>query len=208
MINITKLERFKGKTWIVTLSDGDSFSLGEDIVFAFDLKEKTELSEEKIEEIKHAETMRKARERALYLLDFREFSFVELCERLEKKCDSEVALETVKDLAEAGIIDDVRYAKNLAEKYLKERKFSIIRTKREMISRGLSREIIDDVLFEYDDESEQRLREFVSQKYASKIVDKKSLERVRNSLVRRGYAYSDIKTVLAEYEEDLPMEDD
>ncbi len=200
MAVIDTLEKYKGKTWTVELSDGETFYINEDTVFDFSLKKGQEITEERLEEVKTADLFRKARERALYLLDYRDYSFTELYKKLEGTYTEEISLEVMRRLAESGLINDRRYAETLARKYMVTKKFGYYRARQEMIMKGLDRDIVEQALLVYEDDTLERLEELVESKYARKITDRKSLEKVKNALVRQGYSYSDINAVLSEYE--------
>lgn len=194
------IEKFKGNTYKVELSDGDEFYINFDTVLKFSLAKDMDVSDEEIYEIKRWDNLRKARERALYLLDYRDYSFVELYEKLEKNYDEDICLEVVQNLAQIGIIDDRRFAERLGEKLVVTKGFGYYRAKQEMLRKGLDRDLVEEVLGEYQDDTLSRLEELVEKKYLYKITDEKSLNRVKNALVRQGYSYNDINAVLSEIE--------
>lgn len=194
------IEKFKGNTYKVELSDGDEFYINFDTVLKFSLAKNMDVSDEEIYEIKRWDNLRKARERALYLLDYRDYSFVELYEKLEKNYDEDICLEVVQNLAQIGIIDDRRFAERLGEKFVVTKGFGYYRAKQEMLRKGLDRDLVEEVLGDYQDDTLSRLEELVEKKYLYKITDEKSLNRVKNALVRQGYSYNDINAVLSEIE--------
>lgn len=194
------IEKFKGNTYKVELSDGDEFHINFDTVLKFSLAKNMDVSDEEIYEIKRWDNLRKARERALYLLDYRDYSFVELYEKLEKNYDEDICLEVVQNLAQIGIIDDRRFAERLGEKFVVTKGFGYYRAKQEMLRKGLDRDLVEEVLGDYQDDTLSRLEELVEKKYLYKITDEKSLNRVKNALVRQGYSYNDINAVLSEIE--------
>ena len=49
----------------------------------------------------------------------------------------------------------------------------------------------------------ERLAELIEAKYARKISDRKSLEKVKGALVRLGYSFSDVKDALEQFEFDF-----
>ncbi len=202
MPKIVTLEKFKGNTYTVEMSDGDEFYINFDTVIKFCLSEDMEVSEDEILEIKRADGLRKARERALYLLDYRDYSFVELYEKLENNYDGDICLEVVQNLAKIGLVDDRRFAQRLGEKLVVSKGFGYYRAKQEMLRKGLDRDLVEEVLAEYEDDVLERLEELVEKKYLHKITDEKSLNRVKNALVRQGYSYDDINAVLSQIEFD------
>lgn len=197
---IDLLEKYKGNTFKIRMSDGEVYFWNVQTVTKFNLKEGLNVPDDAVFEIASEDEYRKARERALYLLDYRDYCFVELYQKLEKNYCEETCLKVLHNLAELGLIDDRRYAKRLGEKLVCGKGYGYYRAKQEMLLKGLDRELVEEVLEEYSDDTLERLSELVEKKYAYRISDRKSLERVKNALVRQGYSYSDINAVLDEYE--------
>ena len=200
---IDSLEKYKGNTFMVELSDGETIFLNIETVMKFNLRKGIDIPDEAVLEIKHTDQLRKARERALYLLDYRDYCFVELYKKLEANYDEEVCLEVLNWLCENGLVNDRRYATRLGEKLVVTKGFGYYRAKQEMLMKGLDRELVEEVLSEYEEDTLSRLEELVEKKYAHKIVDEKSLNRVKNALVRQGYTYSDVNAVFSLYEFDF-----
>ncbi|MBE6836791.1 MAG: regulatory protein RecX [Ruminococcus sp.] len=200
---IDSLEKYKGNTFMVELSDGETIFLNIETVMKFNLKKGIDIPDEAVLEIKHTDQLRKARERALYLLDYRDYCFVELYKKLEANYDEEVCLEVLNWLCENGLVNDRRYATRLGEKLVVTKGFGYYRAKQEMLMKGLDRELVEEVLSEYEEDTLSRLEELVDKKYLHKITDEKSLDRVKNALVRQGYTYSDVNAVFSLYEFDF-----
>jgi len=188
---------------MVELSDGETIFLNIETVMKFNLKKGIDIPDEAVLEIKHTDQLRKARERALYLLDYRDYCFVELYKKLEANYDEEVCLEVLNWLCENGLVNDRRYATRLGEKLVVTKGFGYYRAKQEMLMKGLDRELVEEVLSEYEEDTLSRLEELVDKKYLHKITDEKSLNRVKNALVRQGYTYSDVNAVFSLYEFDF-----
>ncbi|MBQ7756048.1 MAG: RecX family transcriptional regulator [Oscillospiraceae bacterium] len=200
---IDTLEKYKGNTFMVELSDGETIFLNIETVMKFNLRKGIDIPDEAVLEIKHTDQLRKARERALYLLDYRDYCFVELYKKLEANYDEEVCLEVLNWLCENGLVNDRRYATRLGEKLVVTKGFGYYRAKQEMLMKGLDRELVEEVLSEYEEDTLSRLEELVDKKYLHKITDEKSLNRVKNALVRQGYTYSDVNAVFSLYEFDF-----
>lgn len=200
---IDNLEKYKGNTFMAELSDGETVFLNIETVLKFNLKKGEDISDDRLLEIKHTDQLRKARERALYLLDYRDYCFVELYKKLEANYEESICLEVLRWLCDNGLVDDRRYATRLGEKLVVTKGFGYYRAKQEMLMKGLDRELVEEVLSEYEEDTLLRLEELVLKKYAHKIYDEKSLIKVKNSLVRQGYTYNDVNIVLASYKEQL-----
>lgn len=195
-MKIIKIEKYKGKTYGVYFEEAEPIFINSEIVAEFHLKEGTEIPESAVAQIVRANDTRRARERALYLLDAREYSYTELFKKLEVNYDEEICYEVLNRLAELGLINDRRYAERLGEYLLEKKCFGRYRASQEMYRRGLSRELINETLDKYDEDSAVRLYELVKAKYERYMTDEKGINKVRNALVRKGFSYDDINIVI------------
>lgn len=201
-MKITKIEKFKGKTLGVYFEEEEPVFVNSEIVAEFHLKEGMNIPESAVEQIVKANDTRRARERALYLLDARDYSYTELFKKLEVNYDEDTCYEVLNSLAELGVVDDRRYAQRLGEYLIEKKRFGRYRAAMEMKRRGLSKDLICETLDKYDEDSVVRLYELVKEKYEQYLTDQKGVNRVKNALVRKGFSYDDInaviKTVLSE----------
>lgn len=195
-MKIIKIEKFKGQTYGVYFEEEEPVFINSEIVAEFNLKEGIDIPESAVSEIVRANDIRRARERALYLLDAREYSYTELFKKLEVNYDEEICYEVLNRLAELGLINDRRYAERLGEYLIEKKRFGRYRASQEMYRRGLSREIINETLDKYDEDSVVRLYELVKEKYERYMTDEKGINKVRNALVRKGFSYDDINIVI------------
>lgn len=192
----------------VIFDDGERIYIHEKILSEYHLKEGINVPQEAVEEIVAANDYRRARERALYLLDVRDYSFVELYQKLEKNYDEDICIKVCKNMAELRLINDRRYAEFLARQLFEVKRVGMFKAKQEMKRRGLSDKIIEEVTEPYADEEESfsRLEELVERKYERYLTDEKGVKKVKNALLRQGYRYSEINAVLDLY--DLEFEVD
>lgn len=193
---IDRIEKYKGQTIGVYFENADPIFINREIVSRFNLKAGADVPESAVEQIVHANDVRRARERALYLLDAREYSYAGLFEKLEKNYDEDICFEVLGSLCEAGLVNDRRYAARLAEYYTETKGFGYYRALSEMRRKGIPKELAGKALSEYEDDSAERLYELVMKKYAGDLTDPKGINRVKNALARRGYSYDDINAVI------------
>lgn len=207
-MRITEISAYKGSTMCVIFDTDERIYINEKILAEYNLKEGMNVPAEAVEEIVSANDYRRARERALYLLDGRDYSFVELYEKLEKNYSEEICLKVCKYLAELKLIDDRRYAASLARQLFEVKRVGMFKAKQELKRRGLSDIIIEEAVEPYADEEESfsRLEELVERKYERYLTDEKGVKKVKNALLRQGYGYAEINAVLDLY--DLDFEED
>ncbi len=143
----------------------------------------------------------RAKEYALKLLSYRGRSEKELEDRLLRKGiskpDASSAIEYLKGI---GLIDDVTFAETLMSEAVTTKMLSRNGARRYMLSRGLSRDIVDRISSDSED------TDFVN---AGKLVEKKlrvmgkcpslvAKKRLYAHLLRRGYSSEIIARVLRE----------
>lgn len=204
-MRITEISAYKGSTMCVIFDTDERVYINEKILAEYNLKEGMNVPAEAVEEIVSANDYRRARERALYLLDGRDYSFVELYEKLEKNYSEEICLKVCKYLAELKLIDDRRYAASLARQLFEVKRVGMFKAKQELKRRGLSDSIIEEAVEPYADEEESfsRLEELVERKYERYLTDEKGVKKVKNALLRQGYGYAEINAVLDLYDLDF-----
>ncbi|MBQ8967773.1 regulatory protein RecX [Ruminococcus sp.] len=211
MLKITNVSRYKGMTCMIEFEDRDTEFLNQEIVSRYNLKAGMSLPLSAWEDIKADEEYRKARERALYLLDYRDYSYVELFHKLEKNYSEDTCYRVMDKMVEMGTINDRRYAEGLARHYVEVKHFGSRRAYQEMRGKGLTGEVIKLALQVYDEDEEttwyDRLYELVEKKYLRYLEDEKGINRVKNALVRYGYSYDLIKEVLRDIGEEYGEED-
>lgn len=201
-MNIKSVNLYKGRAYCIETDDGNKYYLHRDIISDFGICSGMEISERKFAEVMEASYKRRAYERALYLLDYRDYSYVEMLEKLSQTYPEDISRETADRLAGNNLINDRRYAENLAEKYCKVKKYGVYRAKQEILRKGIPSETADEVLEEYADCAYENIKDIISRKYADILTenpDRKNRVKVMNALVRLGYGYDDIRKAADEF---------
>lgn len=196
---VEKVSQYKGKTLQIDFESHDPIFIHADIAFDYHISAGLEMSEGAIDEVIRANDTRRAKERALYLLDERDYSYVELFKKLEKNYDEDICYEVLNRLVELGCINDRRYAMKLAEHLCVTKKYGYYRAREEMRAKGVPNELIVEVLAEFEDDTIERLTSLVERKYAKYLIDEKGCNKVKSALVRLGYSFSDINAVLENF---------
>lgn len=153
----------------------------------------------------------RASKRALYLLGGKDYCTGELYDKLLSNYSADTCKRVIARMMEYGYLDDEAYAKKLARSQIIVKKHGRQRALFEMTRKGLSREICENALAEYDNEDlRAEIAELVRKKYIGKL-DRENpdwrheQQKVIAALARRGYGYGDIKAameaVLQEYQE-------
>ena len=114
MLKITGVSKYKGSTYMIEFEKGETAFLNYEIVSAYGLRAGLDMPESAWEKIVFDNEFRKAKERALYLLDYRDYSYVELYKKLEKNYSEEICDAVMDKMLELGTVNDRRYAQGLA----------------------------------------------------------------------------------------------
>lgn len=207
---VTDVSPFKGSMMCVELSGSGlaqemKIYIHSEIIRKYNVAKGMELLEEEADRLIYENDLRRARERALYLMESRDHSYRELFDKLEKNYSEDICFEVCNRLAEIGVINDRRYAEKLCRQLFEVKKLGRYRVKQEMRLRGLGAEIIEEAMenFSEEDEPFERLEKLVEQKYERYLTDRKGVEKVKNALARKGYSFGEIKEVLDLYDLDF-----
>ncbi|MDE6149312.1 MAG: recombination regulator RecX [Ruminococcus sp.] len=199
MLNIISVEKFKGSTYQVNFDDGEPAFINSEIIAQYNIKGGMSVSESAWNQVVYANEFRRARERALYLMDYRDHSYIELFKKLEKNYDEDICYDVIDSLVEVGIVDDRRYAENLAQRLMEVKRCGYYKAVQEMRQKGISKELAAEILAEYEDTTQERLKDLIESKYARRLEDEDGIKKVKNALIRNGYSYKDINAALEDY---------
>lgn len=191
----------------VTFSNGRTVELSPEIVCDHGITEGAEFDIPQIREIMRAAIFRRLYAKALNKLSYRDYSSSEMLKKLSEECRyPELCSAAVERLISEDLINDERYAEKLAYKYVEVKKFGRSRAQREMILRGIGKYTAEDALRQYEDAFEENLMQLLSEKYQRYLTDKsdkRAVDKVKNSLIRSGYDFSQINRAVREYFDNL-----
>lgn len=140
-----------------------------------------------------------ARQYAFKLLSYRGRSEKELEGRLIKKGFPEtVVFSTINRLKQSGLINDRALAEDLKREAITRKLLSHTGAKRFMCNRGIPREIVDSMFSHDENEDIENAKKLVDKKLRAmeNCPAEKIKKRLYNLLLRRGYSFETIKTVL------------
>ena len=179
--------------------DGEfALKLDTETVLSERLKVGTEIDDERLLELIKTSDARRAKEKALWLISYRDHSEGELRQKLSKDYGEEAVDKAVERLMELRLINDEnfakKYAESLSQKHLSQRQIQQ-KLRLKGIDKDLSAETVEDLNL---DEKEE-IRALIEKKYIRKLSDEADLRRTVAALQRRGFNYSDIKAVINEF---------
>ncbi|MBQ8133243.1 MAG: regulatory protein RecX [Clostridia bacterium] len=193
-------ERKKGMSALFI--DGE-YAVSIDTVTLISSGKKTgsDITDEELYELLEKSKINRAKEKALYLIEYRARTRKEIMDKLIPLYGENAAELAVERLEELGLIDDEAFAREYAQQLLTKKKYSIKRASFEMQKKGIDRDLIDEILEELEPDSVEQIVSLLETKYARYLDDEKGRARAVNGLKSMGYSWYDIKEAMTEFTE-------
>jgi len=183
----------------VQLEDERILRVTEEEVIRFSLYEGMELSAEEAESLLRAAAASGTKTAAVNMIGSRALSKKELQQRLVRKGAAQEDARSAADwLEEIGAIDDANYAGVIARHYA-SRGYGAARVREELRHRGVDRALWDDALEELPP-PEEAIEAFLAKRRGD-LSDPKERKRTVDVLLRRGFSWGDVRSVLSRYAE-------
>ena len=192
-MEIYKIEDYKKNRKLVYLEEGTpAFCLYKKEIEQFALEEGKEIEAGVYDELISLLSKR-ARERCLYLLDDMSRTEYQLRSRLKDGFYPEEAVENaISYCKEKHYIDDRDYAERYVS--IKSDTLSVCMIKRKLMEKGISREIISEVLEDSDITEADTVRRLIQRKYGDiSGYDDEQKQKLIRRLLSRGFGYDSIK---------------
>jgi len=160
------------------------------------LKPGDEISDEGLHRLITDSDARRATEKALYLLEYRDHTKKELTEKIAQTAASREAAEAAAEkMVELGLVNDESYARRYAKELFEHKRFGPMRVRQELRQKGIQPELVDELLDEYDDPDAfaERIGTVLERKYPGWMEDEKVKRRAFAALQRMGYNYEQIR---------------
>jgi len=142
---------------------------------------------------------KRCKDKAMWLISFRDHSRRELFDKLKKDYSEDVAEAAVSRMEELGLINDASYARRYTADLINLKHLSERGVRQKLYEKGIDRDLIDAILEEAEVDEEEQIRAVIEKKYARNLGDEKIRRRAVSALQRLGFGYSSIKSVLSEY---------
>jgi regulatory protein len=199
IVSIEPLPRRKGG-YTLTLDDGRTISIHEEVIVKYKLKSGMELDDDQLEKWILEADAKMAYDMALRYLAFRSRSRKQLCDYLTRKGFNSQAIEAAAGkLEEYGFLND----QDFAIRYVKDKNLGKPAGRRliahELQSKGISQDVLDNALshFSEKEELEQAIR--LAMKYQKRfegVPSKESRVKIARALQRRGFGWEAVKNAL------------
>lgn len=198
-MQIVAVNRRKAGLYQVVIEGGEQILLDGDVLFRYQIQAGKELDAATLQEALHDSCFKRAKERALHLLTYRDHSRAELCEKLLRDYPEPIVEEIAQRMEELGFIDDSQYAHKLANRFLVQKRYSFRRAEYEMRRKGLCADLVHEALCACDVCAVDQIYSLIEKKYASKLLGENGERKVASALARLGFSYSDIRTAIQSY---------
>ena len=184
--------------------------LGEDFAFVlykseaarFHIEEENDLSEQTYEKIKEEILLKRARDRALYLLQSQGRTKAEMIQKLQKDgYPDDVIREVMSFLEEYHFVDDSSYTENYI--HVNKSRKSPCQIVFELQQKGVDKDTISRMLEEAPINEDDTVRVLVKKKTGGQIpADWKERQKLAAFLGRKGFSFDVIQRVLRESTDD------
>ena len=195
-MNIISIQRKKGNYYNIYCDDDFIGVFHKNTLLDFKIENQKSYETSHIQKFKLEGTLRYAKDRALLFLGYRDYSSKELTQKLQKEFSPEIAEKTVENLSKLGIIDDLKFAKNLAQRLIENKNRGFRRVLHELQLKGIDRETAIQTINSIDFDSVELILKVICKKYMNKLNNFESEQKVIAALLRQGHSYDDIKNAI------------
>lgn len=202
MERVTEIRKLSGGRCLVLLESGLRFPLYARELSDYELSEGGTVQEEVLFRIMEETLKKRARLRAMHLLEQMNRTESQLREKLRQAYYPEqIVDDAICYVKSYHYIDDLRYAMAYLENYGSAK--SLRQMERELYEKGVAKETVELAVSESElpDEESQIQELLVKKHYDPTCADRKEQQRVYGYLLRRGYSMSAVLHALQRYEE-------
>ncbi len=196
IVKLTSCSKSRVKVWLD--EEKPAFVLYEKEIKQYGLKEGQDLSDLLYAEILENVLIKRARNRALYLLADYGRTEWQLRKKLQEGFYPEEAINAAVDyVKEKHYLDDTYYAENFAENRTKRKSRKMV--EQELIRRGIDRETITAAFENLEGDEKDTIRSLILKKYPDpEAVEPKDAQKLMRSLLSKGFRMDDCRAVMDE----------
>lgn len=193
---VTHIEEADKRKAVVYVDEGESFPLYKGEIKRYGIGEMKELSDEDYRHILKDILIKRAKERAMHILQGGDRTEKQIREKLEKgRYPSAVIDEVIRFLLKYEYINDYDYSVSYIKTYSKNQSERLMRER--LRQKGVDRDIIaiamEDTMKEAGYDSQSIIINILrKKKYNNDTADIKEKNRVISYLMRKGFKYEDI----------------
>ncbi len=176
------------------LYEGENLLIDREILARLSLCEGEELSETEVQQLVVTSECYRAKQRAVWYLSSGDMSEKGLYQKLCRTFTPAAAAFAVEQMIKKGYLKELNFARRLLRQG-KDKNLSKRAIKNKLFEKGISPEVIQEVLEEWHEGDVSSLCQLLETKYATQLSGEDFPKTVA-ALQRRGFSYADIKTAL------------
>ena len=166
------------------------------------LKTGTQISEDELEQLIFTSDYLRAKSRAIWYLDRSDHTEKALYNKLLRAgFKPKPSSKVIARLKEVGLIDDLRYAENYANRLI-ESNVSKREALQKLLLKGVPYDLAKSVLSDCEIDQETQIKNLLEKKYKTKLTAENGPQKVYAALVRKGFSYGAVKSALNKYIEE------
>lgn len=193
---ITQIEWISKTKAKVFLNDAFAFVLLISELRELNLSKGDDIDDELYEHIMQDYLFKRAKLKAMQLLNARDYTEYELRTKLKRDLFPEYAVEqAIAYVASYHYIDDERYTRYYIEYHSEGQSRQVLRQK--LLGKGISLELINQCLESVELNEKDTIRQLLMKKYGMRCIEDPAVEKKATGyLLRKGYTYHDIREVM------------
>ena len=204
-MKITKIEK-KKRLYLLELDDSEKLYITEDTIVRFMLSKGMEITEQELKEIQGYAQFSYGKNLALYHLSFKQRTAKEVKDYLtQHDIQPEIISQVLENLKKDNWINDRKYANSFIQSNLLTGDKGAFVLKQKLSQKGISSTIIEEELNQFDfTELTYKVAEKLLKKHQGKLPSKALQDKILQSMINKGFSYSQAKTAYQhlEIEED------
>ena len=195
---VTEIIEVNKKRSKVFLDEDFAFVLYKGELHHYGIEAGAEISEETYEEIMKEVIIRRAKLRAMHLLESGDRTEKEMREKLRNDYPQAAIDAAVEYVKSYRYINDSEYARRYVE--ANKGKKSARMLSMQLEQKGIEREVIEELMSQTEDMEEEQIRKYVGQKFTQgESPDPAKKQKAIAALMRKGYAYEKIRKVFTDF---------
>jgi len=207
---INELTHYDKGKYLVRFDDGSHIYLYRSEINELKLKENDDINQQLYDHIIRNVIGKRATRRAMHILEKRDKTEKQLRDKLRENDYPEVSIDMAIDYVKSyGYIDDERFCSNYISYRIEKQSKSKITT--DLINKGIDKELILRIYEDYYEESfieKQIIRLLEKKHYMDVKKDKSMVNKIIQSIMRKGYTYSQVKSVINNIDNSQDFGDD
>ncbi|ROL58415.1 regulatory protein RecX [Bacteroidetes/Chlorobi group bacterium Naka2016] len=187
----------------VEFDNGEKFDLAIDLVAKYKLSKGKKLDTNLLTDILKEQRIIEAKTIALNFVSYKQRTKFEVEQKLKQKHYTESEIQkAIEFLEDFGYLDDKKFAKEYLQFALKQKKYSLLRIKNNLFQKGLSKDLIDEVLrdLQVDSQEFENAMNLALKKFQQLVRMNKDnpVQKVAQYLYSKGFSWGLINKVVEE----------